>query len=247
MKRVIFHAAGILLLTLLTQLGGLAWLISLAFRRRILVFLIAYSAFSISAMWIAPVFGRVPLPCFERENFQMQSGLYCLLNRQYVVPELETALYDFAHNMQAQFPGTTTLALDANFPFITGFPLLPHLSHNDGRKVDLAFFYQNEKTFLPKSTRSPVGYFAFESGPTNCPQQFLTLRWDFAWLQPLWHEYELEPARMKFALELLVADARISKIFIEPHLADKFGVQSSKIRFQGCQAARHDDHIHIQL
>ena len=27
--------------------------------------------------------------------------------------------------------------LDANFPFINKFPLLPHLSHNDGKKIDI--------------------------------------------------------------------------------------------------------------
>jgi len=29
--------------------------------------------------------------------------------------------------------------------------------------------------------------------------------------------------------------------------AAKIGAGAAKIRFQGCAAARHDDHIHIQL
>jgi hypothetical protein len=35
--------------------------------------------------------------------------------------------------MDEKFPGTVTIALDANFPFVNGFPLLPHLSHADGK------------------------------------------------------------------------------------------------------------------
>ena len=52
---------------------------------------------------------------------------------------------------------------------------------------------------------------------------------------------------MSLALGLLSRDPRIGKIFLAPHLAAKFGAGTSKIRFQGCAAARHDDHIHIQL
>nr|WP_261337459.1 hypothetical protein [Rhizobium leguminosarum] len=39
----------------------------------------------------------------------------------------------------------------------------------------------------------------------------------------------------------------LQKIFIEPHLKNALGIADSHIRFQGCRAARHDDHIHIQV
>jgi len=40
----------------------------------------------------------------------------------------------------------------------------------------------------------------------------------------------------------------IGKIFIEPHLKTRLGLGDiDKIRFHGCGAVRHDDHIHIQL
>ena len=58
--------------------------------------------------------------------------------------------------------------LDGNFPFITGFPLLPHLSHDDGEKVDLAFYYADDTGYLRGATRAPIGYFAFEDGTSNC-------------------------------------------------------------------------------
>lgn len=37
------------------------------------------------------------------------------------------------------------------------------------------------------------------------------------------------------------------KILIEPHIPARLGVSSRAIRFQGCRAARHDDHIHNQI
>ena len=52
---------------------------------------------------------------------------------------------------------------------------------------------------------------------------------------------------MRLARRLLSRDPRIGKIFLEPHLAAQFGSGAPKIRFQGCAAALHDDHIHIQL
>jgi hypothetical protein len=236
-----------ILLTVISQLGGLAWLIALCFRYRALVFLASYTALSVSALWIAPMLGREPLPCISGGALQMQSNLYCALNRQYVTPELKEVLIDYAVNMASAYPDTKTRVLDANFPFISGFPLLPHLSHNDGRKVDLAYYYEGDAGYLPEATRSPIGYFAFENGPTDCPDNYITLRWDMGWLQNLWPSYRPEPLRMRAALQLLSEDDRVGKVFIEPHLRNRFGAESSKIRFQGCRAARHDDHIHVQL
>lgn len=247
MFRTAFHLFVIVFLTLLTQLGGLAWLLALNFKRRLLVFAVAYVALSVSALMVAPIFGRVPIPCMTEDTFRMKTTAYCALNRQYVTPELKAVLRDFSKSMDQEFPQTTTLVLDANFPFISGFPLLPHLSHNDGRKVDLAFFYKDDDGFLPGVTKSPIGYFAFEDGPTHCPDTSLTLRWNLSWLQKFWPDYHLEPRRMAMALQVLSADERVGKVFIEPHLASRFQAQSSKIRFQGCRAARHDDHIHLQL
>ena len=54
--RAVAHIAIVVLLTILTQLGGIAWLISLAFKRRLLAFVIGYAALSLSATVIAPQF-----------------------------------------------------------------------------------------------------------------------------------------------------------------------------------------------
>ncbi|KIC37651.1 membrane protein [Ruegeria sp. ANG-R] len=237
----------VIALTLISQLGGLAWIIAMPFRRRVIAFILAYITLSVAAVWIAPKFGRVPLSCFDSGSLAMQSKMYCALNRNYVVPELKEALIDVSTAMSDKYTGTKTLVLDANFPFLKGFPLLPHLSHDDGEKVDLAFYYRDENAYLPSQTKSPIGYFAFEDGPTVCPKQTLTLRWDMAWLQGGWPDYQIDETRMKTVLQLLVADHRIGKVLVEPHLVEQLGTQNAKIRFQGCRAARHDDHIHIQL
>lgn len=247
MMRLLAHFSVFIFLTAISQLGGLAWLLARFFSHRSIVFVSIYVFLSASALWIAPMFGREPLPCLSDETLEMRSVFYCALNRQYVVPELKSVLKDYSAKMESAFPGTKTVVLDANFPFFSGFPLFPHLSHDDGRKVDLAYYYESDQVYLPGVTRSPIGYFAFENGPTDCPDNVITLRWDLAWLQTLWPGYQLERMRMRAAIQWLAEDNRVGKIFIEPHLKLRLGVDSDKIRFQGCRAARHDDHIHIKL
>lgn len=247
MARVVAHGIIVVLLTILTQLGGIAWTMSLLFRRRIAAFAVLYCVLWISALFVAPLFGRVPLSCTTSGPLAVQSPLYCVMNRQYVTPELRDVLIELAEDMDSDFPGTITQVLDANFPFLTGFPLLPHLSHHDGRKVDLAFYYRDADGYLPEATRSPIGYFAFEDGPTQCPPRQLTLRWDLGWIQGLWKDLDIDDARMIAALNWLARDVRVGKVFIEPHLQRNLGVNHPKLRFQGCRAARHDDHIHLQL
>ena len=48
-------------------------------------------------------------------------------------------------------------------------------------------------------------------------------------------------------VQILAADPRISKLFLEPPMAESLSLKGQKLRFQGCRAARHDDHIHLQL
>lgn len=261
--------AVVVVLTLLTQIGGVVWLMALGLTRLrkrgagALVFLALivglYAAGSALSYAVAPVFGRVPLPCFEdgASRLKMHSPFFCVLNRQYVVPELRETAVALSRHMDQSFPGTTTLALDANFPFFDGFPLFPHLSHSDGRKLDVAFFYQDvDGTFLDHTTRSPIGYFAFEQPrqnsilPCRDREDLLTLRWDLEFLQPLWRSLPLEEGRTREALRWLSDEGRshgVAKIFVEPHLTQRLGVEAESIRFQGCRAARHDDHIHMQV
>ncbi len=247
MLQVVKHSAVLLVLTVLTQLGGLAWLLSLLFRGRLLAFAVLYLSFSAAALGVAPAFGRVGVTCWRDGALQVQSWFYCLTNRTFMAPELLASLEDTAEAVAKRFPETTTLLLDAGFPFGDGFPLLPHLSHADGRKADLAFYYRDENGYVRGATRSPVGYFAFQQGATECPNVWPTLRWDLDALQPLFRNLDLDEERTRFLVSRLSEDARISRIFLEPHLTSSLGLRSAKIRFQGCRAARHDDHLHIEL
>jgi len=256
-------------LTIVTQIGGIAYLVSLlvssrlGLRRsiaRFAVFVLCYAIATAAANVTAPSFGRVPISCLAgaADTVVVRSGIYCLLNRNYATPAMVGLVSALADDVNQAFPGTTTLVLDANFPFWDGFPLLPHLSHADGRKLDIAFYYKGAGgDFLDRVTRSPIGYFAFEQPspgdrqPCAGRRDVLTTRWDFDWLQPLFPAYELEPQRMAFSLRWLategVARFGLEKVFIEPHLGDELGVDDGVIRFQGCRAARHDDHIHVQI
>ena len=266
--RIMLHAVAVVFLTILTQIGGVAWLVAMLFRRFLpsrrpavflLLFLILYAAATLAAHEIALRSGRVPLQCFPGRDASLivLSPFFCVLNRNYVTKDLAEAAQAYAGHMARTFPGTKTLALDANFPFFTGFPLMPHLSHDDGRKLDLALYYRDkEGNFRDGETRSPIGYFAFQQPGVNAPQpcedraRWLTLRWDMAWLQGALPDWQIEPRRMREALRWLSNEGQnhgIGKIFIEPHIPAGLGISNDVIRFQGCRAARHDDHIHIQL
>lgn len=246
--RIALHGVLALVLTALTLVGGAAWLLALRFRRRWLTFPLAYAALWALAVLAAPAFGRVALPC-GGEPLRMQSPLYCLALRHFVVPEMAEVARDVAESMAQEWPGTVTLALDGGFPFPPELPLLPHLSHDDGEKLDLAFFYASPGgNYLPGRTRSPLGYFAFEfAGEDACPPAFPTLRWDLRWLQPLLSDRPLEPERTAALLRHLLADPRLGRVFVEPGLAERLGVGGDRLGFQGCRAARHDDHVHVQL
>lgn len=246
-SRLVVHLLIVLFLTAITQLGGIAWATALFFRRQKLAFLAIYAVLSFCALATAPLLGRVHVSCWNDGPLHVQSWFYCLTNRTYVTPEMKAVTEDLANHVAAIHPGTVTLALDGSFPFFDGFPRLPHLSHHDGRKLDIAFYYQGDGQYLPGKTRSPIGYFAFQQGPTDCPNRWPTMRWDLNWLQPLFPEYDLDPDRMKTAIDWLIADPRVGKVFVEPHLTQALGLSDPKLRFQGCRAARHDDHIHFQL
>jgi hypothetical protein len=261
--------------TLVTQVGGLAlafawlagrWLVPgrvKGWRRAGLGLLLFGGFYGLLHVFIVPPLaalgGRIPLPCAVEQDrpFAAAHPLFCWLDRHYVDPRLVILMGSLSRDVARVFPGTVTLYLDANFPFLNGFPLLPHLSHNDGRKLDIAYFYRRpDGGYRPDELRSPIGYWAFEEpapGETPSPCRagtWLTTRWDMRFLQGLFPDRPLEPERTRAALQWLAAQGQqhgIERIFIEPYLAKRFGVSSPLLGFQGCRAARHDDHIHIQI
>lgn len=249
MGRYLGHAAIVVALTVLTQVGGLVWIASRWLRRPVLGFVVLYATVWAGVQGVAPLTGRVALPCWG-DPLRSQSVFYCVLLRNFVTPEVRDVAQDAAAAVAAHYPGTVTLALDGGLPFGDGFPLLPHLSHDDGEKLDFAFYYQGLKEdYAPGQTRSPLGYFAFEAlkAEETCPPVWLTLRWRLDWLQGVKKELEIEPRRTTALVRALLEDPRVGKVFIEPPLAARLGLADPKLRFQGCRAARHDDHVHVQL
>ena len=258
---MIRHGLTILTLTALTQLGGVAWLLALllrpVFRRLLVPFLVLYVALSAAAHVAAPLNDRVALPCFDAgpDRIAVLNPFYCALNRHYLRPEIAAYGDALAAHMDQQFPGTRTRALDGNFPFLTGFPLLPHLSHDDGEKLDLALFYTDQAgTYQPGQARWFLGYWAYEQPRPDEPQPCagydnLSLRWDLGWLQPLLRDWPLDVPRTREMLRWIAANPRGAdfKVLFETHLSERLGVTDAAIRFQGCRAARHDDHLHLQF
>jgi hypothetical protein len=257
-----------LLLTAVTQIGGvLLWLetpvLHLMSRRMgrfgwlagMGVFVMTYLAVMLLAVPpVAARFGRVPLPCSGAADAPLQpvSLAFCLLGRNYVTPGLRQILEDTASTMHRAYPGRVLRYMDGGFPFFDGFPLLPHLSHDDGRKIDLAFYYRDVRTGKAlQEPPSPIGYWAYE-GPgidevRPCTGKRSWLRWDLTWFQPFFRNAHLDPEPTRVLVDRLSRSTAVQTIFIEPHLKRRLGLHSSKIRFQGCQAARHDDHIHVSV
>ena len=256
-------------LTALTQIGGLAYLfgltvgclpglrgISPVLRRTttILAGTLVYVVFT--AVVVPPLatsLGRVRLPCHVDGEGPVVAAtpLTCVLNRGYVRPEVRDLLMALGTEAGRRFPGTQLTALEGNFPFGNGFPLLPHLSHQDGKRVDVAYFYEDAAGSIGHGSPSPIGYFVYEQPRTGdrlpCSGRWTPLRWNFAWLQPDPPRWRLDQQRTAWMVEWLKNNPSVSRLFLEPHLADRLGVASGKVRFQGCQAARHDDHIHIDV
>lgn len=206
---------------------------------------------------LAALGGRAPLWTLPSNVSSLNVGTV-LLNRGYVDFQLRHTIGQAANHLEKEYPGTIIAYLDGNFPFMDGFPLLPHLSHNDGEKLDIAFFYIDRKTDTPLNLDSPSwhGYGVFE-GPEDGEE-------DMAWFcraEGYWQysilkyttfpdsndEYILDQDRTKELINWLCRQEEVGKIFIEPHLKQRMNLTSDKVRLHGCGAVRHDDHIHVQL
>jgi len=261
------------LLTIITQVGGVIFALSVAvascFTRekspiivRATVHLCAFAAMYVGAtLYVIPhvagMFGRVPMPIDERRHLKPVTTLTCLLNRHYVNAKLRESAFVVAEKLNRSYPGSKLQYLDANFPFFNGFPLLPHRSHNDGKKLDVAFFYRNSVDGSI-STQHPswFGYGFTESAQGHefdrsreCANQG---HWQYSILTRFVKEehkdnFDFDAQRTKSMIEYFSTDKNISKILIEPHLTARLKLPSEKIGVHGCNAVRHDDHLHVQL
>ncbi len=200
------------LLTLLSQVGGILYLLhkplSRSIKRRLghgwrgslvratsFVLVLSFASITVVPLLARP-FSRVPLPLSANSEVPIAPARWftVLANQHYVSPELRAAVIEIARQTARTYPGTELRYLDANFPFLTGFPLL--LRRLNWRSADVTF----------------------------------------------------DESANRWLLEAITADDRIGKVFVEPHLKRRIGQSGNdKIRFHGCAAVRHDDHIHVQL
>lgn len=259
--KILVHIILIVFLTALTQVGGLIWLLSILIskKRNIkkrIVFPVLYLFFNlILTPPIAKYFGRVRLPTFSHKIIKPKNFFYPLLFRNYVKPKLKIILEESAVSLNKEFPNSKLIYLDANFPFYDGFPLLPHLSHNDGKKIDLSFFYLDKNKIPTNKKPSYSGYGIFEhpkrgeiNTTTYCKGKGY---WQYDYAKSLTFGTTKSLIFNKkityFLIRNLLKNSYTQKIFIEPHLKIRLNITSNRVRFHGCKAVRHDDHIHLQI
>jgi len=247
-------------LTVLTQIGGLILLVGLlvarifgwrSFWKKLLLSAFLYLIISLVLIpQIAPIFGREPVK--HTKVITPATWLTVILNRNYVRPNVNKLLLKTAKKVNAS--GIKILYLDANFPFWNGFPLLPHLSHNDGKKLDLALIYENKKGEIVPIKKSRTGYGVYvsprsgEVDQTKKCKQAGYGQYDYSKYFSLGAVNQapvFSEKGTKILMDALLENSEIQKIFIEPHLKSRLGLTDRRIRFHGCRAVRHDDHIHF--
>lgn len=257
-------------LTLLTQVGGLIlwpfWSTITRFsarfsrwKRRSLTLLLLCTLYLVGGLGIVPhiaeTTGRVRLPMAATGSIPtgpLHFG-YALLLRNYVRSHTYTAYIDSVHRFSEEHPGVIVRYLDAGFPFPT-LPLLPHLSHRDGQKIDVAFLFERDGAYVDQA-RSPIGYWGYakESPPRpECEGTVKTLgpfsfplRWDFDSVQTYWPDLDLDIAKNRALLRAFAKDPRVCSILLEPGLHPT--LRAPKLIKNSCAVARHDDHFHLTI
>ncbi len=255
--KLIGHIAIILILTIITQIGGIIWLLTIIISNKIkkgkrIVFPLLYLLFNLVIIPpIATHFGREKLPWFDK-HLKPRNWFYPLAFRNYVNSNLKSELENSAHVLSSS--GIAITYLDANFPFIDGFPLLPHLSHNDGKKIDLSFMYLDHNGISTSKKPSISGYGVYANTDKNYSSKSCIdkgyWQYDFTKYFTLGtiHNLKLDKPKTALIIKQLLSAPSTQKLFIEPHLKQSLGLgHESKIRFHGCKAVRHDDHIHYQI
>ncbi len=260
--KIIYRTFIFILLTLITQIGGIVYLISLIISKKLnlklrfqtIIFFISFYLFSTLLIipFVAPIFGREKVKHSKR--IKPTNYITVLLNRNYVNPKLNNLLSE----VEKELKGTNIEIhyLDANFPFVNNFPLFPHLSHNDGNKIDLSLIYETQKGIITNKQKSVSGYGAFEEPKiTEYNQIEKCLKsGNFQYNYPKYLTFGKINKELKFSkkgtkklIKSILKSSDLEKIFIEPHLRNRMKLKDSRVRYHGCKSVRHDDHIHIQI
>lgn len=259
----VLHIFLAILLTATTQIGGLIYLFVVLLItkkgkerkwKRLALFLILYlSATFLIVPFLAPEFGRQKL---SGDGIRVYNSFYILCNRNYVSKDLNHVLVEIGEDFREDYPELELIVLDANFPFVDGFPLLPHLSHKDGKKIDLAFVYKEPPGTPVNGKISRMGYGVYANPHPGEFHQSVACKNQGAWQYdfPKYLSFGRINKHLVFApeanrelIKVVANHPKVQKVFVEPHLKSRLRLESTKIRFQGCHSVRHDDHIHLQI
>jgi len=260
--KIAFDIFVFVFLTILTQIGGIIYLLSLAvarkwtkklkFKRSIIFFgFYLLSTFFIVPV-IAPIFGREKVK--HTKKIKPTNYLTVLLNRNYIQPKLNELLSHTEKELNET--NIEIHYLDANFPFINKFPLLPHLSHNDGKKIDISLIYETNNGTITNKQKSVSGSGVFENPKPNEYNQiekclksgyFLYDYPKYLTFRRINNELIFSEKGTKILIKSILKNRNLGKLFVEPHLKNRMNLKDNRIRYHGCRAVRHDDHIHIQL
>lgn len=208
---------------------------------------------------LAKRYNRVPLPLFSSEAAPLKPARYFfwIANRHYVRRELKDLIVDVSNKINTKYANLEIQYLDANFPLFKYFPLLPHKSHNDGRRLDICFLYKTKTGEKINAAPGVLGYGHCEQpkkGEVNYPERcrkkgyriYSMLFYLTKYFRTDAYSFDMEANR--FLLQEITKQRKVRKVFIEPHLKTRLKLgQEDKIRFHGCGAVRHDDHIHLEL
>jgi hypothetical protein len=185
-----------------------------------------------------------------------QNLVLALANRHYVRPELRAAVLAVARDLADRQSGVPLYYLDANFPFWDEFPLLPHRGHDNGRKLDLSYRYRNAAGELTGRAPSFLGYGRSHAPrgrefdyPATCAERGY---WQYSLLPQIARPfnrpgYTVDDRATAEMVRLLADHPAIGRLYLEPHLKERWDLGGyDQIRYHGCWAVRHDDHLHIQ-
>jgi hypothetical protein len=203
---------------------------------------------------LAEMNGKVPLPNSKKGNLIPHNVLYPLLNRNYVTPNTLAVLLRTAKKINDENPELKLVYLDSSFPFGKEMPLLPHISHSNGRKVDLSFAYTKNGVQM-NSGSCTTGYGNYvEPKPNEVDQTSICLSEGHVLYDASKYAgfgkrpgYVFDEVNTKLIIEKLLENPETSRIYFETHLKQRLGITSEKVRSTGCWAVRHDDHIHFQI
>ncbi len=192
-----------------------------------------------------PPAGKTRLPCFGAAHLRPATALTCALGRNYARPEARAAVERAAARVAETHPGVRVTFLDAGTR--GGGRLWPHRTHGSGGEIDLALFFESLDG-APRA-RPPrwLGYGAYEPRGATEPDPCTGAKRPADFGDPPAHRrWRLDEARTTALIAALVDDDAVTRVFLAPHLAARLDVAGHpKVRFAGCHAARHDDHVHV--